>query len=114
VNWYQAVRIAEEVINITPLHHNVTLHTLLILLCVKNWVLILVPQFAVLKLTVLEQIHSKVMEVKLSLFLMMICYNKHTSDIVHCLEFSSNMFLNHSPFPSPDVRKEEFLFIWAI
>ena len=36
MKWYQAVRIAEEVINMLS-HHNVTLHTLLILLGVKNW-----------------------------------------------------------------------------
>jgi hypothetical protein len=76
--------------------------------------MILVLQSAILKLVVLKEIHSKVMEVKPSLFLMMMCYNKQTSDIVHCLEFSSNMFLKHYPFPSSDVRKERFLLVWAL
>lgn len=59
---------------------------------------------AVVELAV--HIHNRVMEVKLSLFFMVIFYSKHTSDIVHFLEFSSNNFPNQYLFPSPDVRKE--------
>lgn len=69
MKWFQAVGIAEEVINIMLSHQSVMWqHTLLILLGVKNWVMIHVLQSAVLKLAILEQIHNKVMEVKLSLF----------------------------------------------